>query len=184
MVGDKTRRINSIEFFKKGIEPRWEDPKNENGGRLVFQVAKSDKSNEIYTNLVYYLIGEQFDMSERLNGFRFISSKSPSTVSFRAEIWFDFNNDDTDTLEKYKDIFEKIFNEVGYEYSTKAVKFINMKGDEKKESKKEDGEGGKWRNRQVPFNINFLILFIDLLSQQIAHFFQCQGVKCIRIISG
>jgi len=95
-------------------------------------VSKSDKSNEIYTNLVYYLLGEQFDMSERLNGFRFISSKSPSSVSFRAEIWFDFNNDDTDTLMKYKDIFEKIFNEVGYEYSTKAVKFINMKGDEKK----------------------------------------------------
>ena len=60
MVGDKTRRINSIEFFKQGIEPRWEDPKNENGGRLVFQVSKSDKSNDIYSNLIFYLIGEQF----------------------------------------------------------------------------------------------------------------------------
>lgn len=40
-------------------------------------------------------MGENFEMSERLNGFRFISSKNPTTVSFRAEIWFDFNNDDT-----------------------------------------------------------------------------------------
>ncbi len=48
-------------------------------------------------------------MSEKLNGFRFISSKSPSSVSFRAEIWFDFSNDDTETLLKYKDIFEAMF---------------------------------------------------------------------------
>ena len=41
VVKDKPRKVNSIEFFKKGIEPRWEDPKNETGGRLVFQVPKS-----------------------------------------------------------------------------------------------------------------------------------------------
>lgn len=73
-------------------------------------------------------MGEDFEMSERLNGFRFISSKTPSTVSFRAEIWFDFNNEDTETLSKYKDIFEKMFTEVGYEHAAKTVKFINMKG--------------------------------------------------------
>lgn len=78
-------------------------------------------------------------MSEKLNGFRFISSKTPSTVSFRAEIWFDFNNDDTETLSKYKDIFEAMFTEVGYEHTAKTVRFTNMKGDEKKETKpKED----------------------------------------------
>jgi len=84
LVKDKERKVNSIEFFKKGIEPRWEDKKNENGGRLVFQVQKSDKSNAIYEGLVFYLMGEGFELSERLNGFRFISSKSPSSVSFRA----------------------------------------------------------------------------------------------------
>ena len=45
MIKERLRKINSIEFFKKGIQPRWEDPKNENGGRLVFQVPKSEKSN-------------------------------------------------------------------------------------------------------------------------------------------
>lgn len=77
-------------------------------------------------------------MSEKLNGFRFISSKSPSTVSFRAEIWFDFNHDDTETLMKYKEIFQEMFKTVGYEHSEKTVKFINMKGDEKKETKGKD----------------------------------------------
>ncbi len=83
-------------------------------------------------------MGENFEMSERLNGFRFISSKTPSSVSFRAEIWFDFSHDDTETLSKYKDVFEAMFKEVGYEHMSKTVKFINMKGDEKKEYKKDD----------------------------------------------
>ena len=74
-------------------------------------------------------------MSEKLNGFRFISSKTPTTVSFRAEIWFDFCNDDTETLSKYKSIFEAMFNEVGYEHAVKTVKFINMKGEEKAPTK-------------------------------------------------
>jgi hypothetical protein len=77
-------------------------------------------------------------MSEKLNGFRFISSKTPTTVSFRAEIWFDFCNDDTETLSKYKDIFEAMFNDVGYEHASKTVKFINMKGDEKPSKPKEE----------------------------------------------
>jgi hypothetical protein len=76
-------------------------------------------------------------MSEKLNGFRFISSKTPTTVSFRAEIWFDFSNDDTETLHKYKDIFEAMFNDVGYEHAAKTVKFINMKGEDKPSKPKE-----------------------------------------------
>jgi hypothetical protein len=57
VVQGKTRKVNSIEFFKMGIEPRWEDPKNEEGGRLVFQVPKSEKSNEIYQGFIFYLMG-------------------------------------------------------------------------------------------------------------------------------
>ena len=59
-------------------------------------------------------------------------------MAFRAEIWFDFNNDDTETLSKYKDTFETMFNEVGYEHAAKTVKFINMKGDEKAMYRKEE----------------------------------------------
>lgn len=83
------------------------------------------------------MMGENFEMSERLNGFRFISSKTPTTVSFRAEIWFDFSNEDTETLSKYKDIFEAMFNEVGYEHAVKTIKFINMKGEDKPSKPKE-----------------------------------------------
>lgn len=57
--------------------------------------------------------------------------------------------DDTETLTKYKDIFEAIFSEVEYEHSSKTVKFINMKGDEKKgnQPKEEKApESNQWQN--------------------------------------
>lgn len=47
-------------------------------------------------------------------------------------------------MSKYKDTFEAMFAAVGYEHAAKTVKFINMKGDEKKESKpKEDKPAGE-----------------------------------------
>jgi hypothetical protein len=64
MVKDKWRRINSVEYFKEGIEPKWEDPKNEKGGRFVFPVNKPQENREeIYSNLVFYLLGEDFNHS-------------------------------------------------------------------------------------------------------------------------
>lgn len=68
-----------------------------------------------------------------MNGFRFISSKAPSIVSFRAEIWFDFSNEDSEILFQYKKIFEDMFTEVGFEHSEKTIRFINMKGEPKDE---------------------------------------------------
>lgn len=41
MVEDKWRRVNSVEYFKAGIEPKWEDPRNEKGGRFVFSVGRA-----------------------------------------------------------------------------------------------------------------------------------------------
>jgi hypothetical protein len=98
-------------------------------------------------------------LSEKLNGFRFISSKTPTSVSFRAEIWFDFNNDDTETLLKYKDIFETMFTAVGYEHTAKTVKFINMKGDEKKPRKTSQR---KTSPRQVNERLALIYLIVCL----------------------
>lgn len=45
-----------------------------------------------------------------------------------------------------------MFTEVGYEHSVKTVRFTNMKGDEKKDNKKDGEEATKW-------TINILIGF-------------------------
>ena len=58
LVKDKWRRINSVEYFKKGIQPKWEDPKNEKGGRFVFPVNRNQENkDELYCNLVFFLLG-------------------------------------------------------------------------------------------------------------------------------
>ncbi len=80
-------------------------------------------------------MGENFELSEKLNGFRFISSKTPTTISFRAEVWFDFNNSDLEILQAYQKIFQTMFEEIGYEHGFSQVNFVNMKGDEKKDKK-------------------------------------------------
>lgn len=90
--------MNSIEYFKKGIEPKWEDPRNEKGGRFVFPVNKDQENkDEIYTNLALYLLGEDFNFSEHINGFRFISPKNSQSF-YRVEIWVDFDKDNTQVL--------------------------------------------------------------------------------------
>ena len=102
MVADKWRRVNSIEFFKAGIEPKWEDPRNEKGGRFVFSVGRSQENREeIYSHLVYYLLGEAFSHSEHINGFRFISPKTAQAF-FRVEIWVDFPDDNLDLLRHFQ----------------------------------------------------------------------------------
>lgn len=34
---------NDIYMFKDGIQPKWEDPKNENGGRWLINIRSGDK---------------------------------------------------------------------------------------------------------------------------------------------
>ena len=56
---EKWRRINSVEYFKKGIEPKWEDPRNEKGGRFVFPVPRTQENkDELYQQLVFFLLGD------------------------------------------------------------------------------------------------------------------------------
>jgi hypothetical protein len=38
--------VNSLEYFKKGIEPKWEDPRNAQGGRFVFPVGKEQANKD------------------------------------------------------------------------------------------------------------------------------------------
>lgn len=58
-----------IEFhlFKEGIRPLWEDESNRNGGKWVLRLKKSI-SGRCWENLVLAILGEQFYLSEEING--------------------------------------------------------------------------------------------------------------------
>ncbi|CAM6005457.1 unnamed protein product [Sphagnum balticum] len=63
-IDQQWRRINSLEFFKAGIEPKWEDPRNKNGGRFMFQCPhKQPDPQAIYEKLTFHFIGEAFENS-------------------------------------------------------------------------------------------------------------------------
>ena len=46
---------NEIYFFKKGIKPLWEDPKNKEGGSFFLHIKKTF-SNIIWENLLISII--------------------------------------------------------------------------------------------------------------------------------
>ena len=120
------RRINSIEFFRQGIEPKWEDEQNQKGGRFIFQVPKAQPNKkEIYENFTFKFIGGQFDHSEKVNGFRFISSKMPNVVSYRIEIWVNFDESDTESITHYQSVLSELFKSLNFE--VREIRFKQMK---------------------------------------------------------
>jgi hypothetical protein len=57
---DKLTSRGSLHFMKKGIQPAWEDPQNENGGAYNFKIKTKD-SPFAWRELLMMLIGEQFE---------------------------------------------------------------------------------------------------------------------------
>ncbi|KAI4282608.1 MAG: hypothetical protein L6R38_002800 [Xanthoria sp. 2 TBL-2021] len=53
----KTR--DSIHFFKRGVQPVWEDPRNVHGGSWTFRV-KNNLSEEFWKEVLMLAVGEQF----------------------------------------------------------------------------------------------------------------------------
>ncbi|KAL9024646.1 MAG: hypothetical protein Q9196_006360 [Gyalolechia fulgens] len=50
---------DSIHFFKRGVRPVWEDPRNVEGGAWTFRVSKS-VSGEFWVEVLLLAVGEQF----------------------------------------------------------------------------------------------------------------------------
>ncbi|KAI4098082.1 MAG: hypothetical protein L6R37_006692 [Teloschistes peruensis] len=49
---------DSIHFFKRGVQPIWEDPRNARGGCWTFRVGKA-QSGEFWKEVLYLAVGEQ-----------------------------------------------------------------------------------------------------------------------------
>ena len=121
------RRVNSLEYFKRGIEPKWEDPKNAQGGRFVFQVPRTQNNpEEIYSSVTFQLLGEDFAQAAHINGFRFISAKN-QLIHYRVEIWVDFNDTYLDELNQFSQVLTELFSRL--QLDSKMVRFMNNKVD-------------------------------------------------------
>ncbi|CAI8509380.1 hypothetical protein ACO0OL_000303 [Hanseniaspora opuntiae] len=80
-------------FFKKDIQPQWEDAKNFSGGKWVVSLGRDDLGpdviNKFWGRIMFSIIGNNFVNSDHINGF-YISYKR---YYMRVQVW-------TNTTEK------------------------------------------------------------------------------------
>ncbi|CAI2726547.1 unnamed protein product [Schistosoma spindalis] len=55
---------SDLYMFKSEIMPKWEDPKNENGGRWLINVSPRQDVNVLWDELLMLLIGSDWDTDE------------------------------------------------------------------------------------------------------------------------
>ncbi|KAL5111203.1 Eukaryotic translation initiation factor 4E [Taenia crassiceps] len=72
--------------FKDGIQPMWEDPKNENGGRWLINVPSINEVNRYWEELLMLIVGNSWESeeeSEEICGAVF----QPRTRGIRLSLW-------------------------------------------------------------------------------------------------
>jgi hypothetical protein len=84
---ENLRLRDSVHFFKRGVKPVWEDPRNINGGSWTFRVPKA-QSHDFWKETLLLAVGEQFaDVIE--------PRKSQSPKSLGPPYAFDSDPDDS-----------------------------------------------------------------------------------------
>lgn len=64
---------DSVHFFKRGVKPVWEDPRNVNGGAWTFRVPK-ERTDQFWKELLVLAVGEEFFDVVQKGGHRFFLS--------------------------------------------------------------------------------------------------------------
>ena len=86
------------------------------------------KKEQIYEKLTFFLLGEDFDGSDKINGFRFISSKVNNPASYRIEIWVNFDESDTKSITIFQDILTSLFTQLEFK-AREGIQFKQMKNE-------------------------------------------------------
>lgn len=94
MITADGMQIDAIMFFKDGIAPQWEDPKNANGGHLQFQIRPSvggAQFDEYWNQLILGVVGGTLEPKGLITGIRLVDKlQGPkSSGHLRLEVWFE-----------------------------------------------------------------------------------------------
>lgn len=87
-IGDEEKVIECLMLFRKGIEPKWEDPSNESGGSFIVELkdlASSD-IDLVWKYLVFQLIGNTFPYTDLVTGFRLLDRMKKHNL-LKLELW-------------------------------------------------------------------------------------------------
>lgn len=114
------REISSLSFFRKDIQPKWEDPKNKMGGEISVRKIKkpmTDKNDKNYNILesldhywfllMLYCVSENFINSKYITGIRIVDSSSIEIDNplYRIELWFSDLSYKNVIQQEFKNIF-------------------------------------------------------------------------------
>ena len=86
-----------MNIFEKGIKTEWEDEKNKKGHILILEYIVNEgldkflsRIDELWTKLIFLVIGETIPYSNNINGVRFVDKTKygyNKSVMFKFEIW-------------------------------------------------------------------------------------------------
>lgn len=89
-VMQNNREVASISLFKKDILPKWEDPRNTNGGETAIRKFRCvEELDDIWEKLCVNVIADQFQHAHNITGVRVVDSSIPRKALYRIEVWFD-----------------------------------------------------------------------------------------------
>ena len=105
IIGRTGETPNALSFFRSNSYPSWEHKSNINGFEWSFRKFKDVRDiNILWINLLIFIISEENEHSDSINGARIVDCTIDNKVMYRIEIWL--NNKDL------KDYFEIKLKEV------------------------------------------------------------------------
>lgn len=86
--GGEEKIVDGLFLFKKGIEPKWEDPANSKGCTIWCELTalNGESIDQFWRDLVFAVIGQTFPFSDCVNGFR-ILDRMKKHKSVKFELW-------------------------------------------------------------------------------------------------
>lgn len=101
-IKGEEKRISAFSFFNNRIDPKWEDPVNEQGGefRVEFK-APIAVVQKVWEKFVFQVVSGEFAEIDSLCGFRMLDkSKETRENQFRLEVWIKQANDSDEIAQK------------------------------------------------------------------------------------
>ena len=119
----KDRKVNGWSFFRQGIKPEWEDPKNINGCEIFFRKnLRLEDLDTIWSEVLNTIITPEFEKVEKeynvtVTGCRIIDKSSNSKLLYKFEMWFEEN--DKKSIKNFEKRFKKeiqLFSNINFEF--------------------------------------------------------------------
>ncbi|CAH8505798.1 unnamed protein product [Heterobilharzia americana] len=98
---------NDLYMFKRDITPKWEDPRNENGGRWLINISQQHNVDILWDELLMLLIGSDWDTDEeedQICGAVF----QPRARGHKMAVWLSNDNDERTIMQIGRRIKERL----------------------------------------------------------------------------